>query len=305
MLASNRPCVASPFHLKFVRSYRAEPCGAVKVLRSGEWSGGQAIVVDEQPHERRVELGANVWFLVPQSDFVLHRRIGDRDYHHLARAGRATVAPPNETVCDCVGTRVAALHVFLPTCTLDEVAERMFGETLPRMEIMPAFSVDDPFLDSLLNSIGCALGDPAPECRLQASCLAHALSAHLLRAPYFVSGAGDSFEPHGRLSARQLETLRRYIEDRLSQKLSISEIAAYMGLSRAQFLRRFKASTGTSPHRWIVEARIRKAKELLAASTRSCDDIAHDCGFAGQTHLSTAFRRIAALSPAAYREQAR
>jgi AraC family transcriptional regulator len=54
-----------------------------------------------------------------------------------------------------------------------------------------------------------------------------------------------------------------YVQDQLDADLTVFGIAQAVGLSPDHFSRLFKESTGQSPHRYVVEARVRKAKELL------------------------------------------
>jgi transcriptional regulator GlxA family with amidase domain len=100
-------------------------------------------------------------------------------------------------------------------------------------------------------------------------------------------------------------SLQEYLLERLSTEISIADMAGRVELSRAQFLRHFKALAGTSPHQWVMAARVQKAKELIAESNLSLDEIAASCGFASRTHLATVFKRFVNLSPAVYRREIR
>jgi AraC family transcriptional regulator len=68
-----------------------------------------------------------------------------------------------------------------------------------------------------------------------------------------------------------------------------------------RFMREFKQSTGLSPHRYILEARIARAKELLGNRALSITDVALQTGFATPSHFSVTFRRIANATPRDYR----
>ena len=95
--------------------------------------------------------------------------------------------------------------------------------------------------------------------------------------------------------------LQDYIQGHLASDISIGDLANLLGLSRTQFLRRFKASTGTSPYQRVMEARVERAKELLANPRMNLSEIAASCGFANQAHLATVFQRFVKLSPSAFR----
>ncbi len=69
---------------------------------------------------------------------------------------------------------------------------------------------------------------------------------------------------------------------------------------RFQLARAFRAAYGTSPHAYLVQARLMRARSLLAAGDAPAD-VAAACGFADQSHLGRWFRRAYGLTPAAYR----
>ena len=68
-------------------------------------------------------------------------------------------------------------------------------------------------------------------------------------------------------------------------------------MSPYHFTRLFKESTGQSPHQYVVEARVRKAKELLTTGKFTISEVAHHVGFADQSHLTRHFKRVFGLPP--------
>lgn len=78
-------------------------------------------------------------------------------------------------------------------------------------------------------------------------------------------------------------------------------LAALIGLSPSYFGRVFKASTGTTPHRWLVNARVRRAQQILLETEASLVDVALASGFSDQSHLSRAFCGVTGQTPGAWR----
>jgi transcriptional regulator GlxA family with amidase domain len=72
-------------------------------------------------------------------------------------------------------------------------------------------------------------------------------------------------------------------------------------VSREHFSRAFKIATGMSPSRWHLEKRIDRAQGLIAETELSLAAVAAHCGFADQSHLTNAFKRLRHQSPGAYR----
>ena len=96
----------------------------------------------------------------------------------------------------------------------------------------------------------------------------------------------------------------RHIETRLHEPgLGVREVAAAVHLSERQLARVFE-ERGGSPSRFIADARMRLAEELLATDDRSVREVAAACGYASASHFSHAFRAHAGCSPTAYRGRA-
>src|SRR5258708_23193327 len=91
--------------------------------------------------------------------------------------------------------------------------------------------------------------------------LSTALAVRLLRE-YGARVLGPE-RRYGRLPREKLVRAVEYIQDQLDTDLTVSEIAQAVGMSADHFTRLFKESTGHSPYRYVVEARVRKSKELL------------------------------------------
>jgi AraC family transcriptional regulator len=88
---------------------------------------------------------------------------------------------------------------------------------------------------------------------------------------------------------------------RLADPLSLAELARAAGLSVSQFARRFKISTGSAPHQYLLGLRVDAAARLLRASSRPIADIAVTCGFTHQEHLTRVLRARLGTTPAALR----
>jgi AraC-like DNA-binding protein len=82
---------------------------------------------------------------------------------------------------------------------------------------------------------------------------------------------------------------------------SLAEIAGPLRIHPTFFCRAFKQSTGVSPHRYLLEHRVNRAKEMMKDRKRTLTEIALDCGFSGSSQFSVVFKRIAGISPRGYR----
>jgi AraC family transcriptional regulator len=112
------------------------------------------------------------------------------------------------------------------------------------------------------------------------------------RQPAYVKGG----LPNWRLK-RALELL----ETDLTKTPSLADLAAPLRLQPTSFCRAFKQSTGLSPHRYLLEHRVNRAKEMMKDRKRTLTEIALDCGFSSSSQFSIVFKRITGVSPRNYR----
>ena len=105
----------------------------------------------------------------------------------------------------------------------------------------------------------------------------------------------------GSLTATRLRLLDEFIDAGLGDAISVQAIASLLGLSEGYFMRAFSEATGSSPHRYLVDRRVARARTLLRDSTLGLADIAHACGFSSQAHLATTFKQRLGVSPGVLR----
>ena len=84
---------------------------------------------------------------------------------------------------------------------------------------------------------------------------------------------------------------------------SVPELAAEIGLSRAQFARVFERFVGTPPGEYMIHARVERAKMLLATTSRSLASIAERVGYRDVYFFSRQFKQQAGIPPGAYRKR--
>ena len=105
----------------------------------------------------------------------------------------------------------------------------------------------------------------------------------------------------GGLSEWRLRRVTQYIGQNLQRPLRLEELSAVVHMSPYHFAHLFKRRTGVSPHRFILQRRIEKASELLAAPTLPIAAVGRSVGFRTPSHFSTTFRRITGFTPSGYR----
>lgn len=110
-----------------------------------------------------------------------------------------------------------------------------------------------------------------------------------------------SARPQGSITDGRMRLLDEFIDAGLDQPLSVQAMAQLLGLSEGYFMRAFKAATGKSPHGYLIDRRLAKARALIRDSTAPLAHIAHACGFSSQAHMTTTFKQRLGVSPAQLR----
>jgi len=172
-------------------------------------------------------------------------------------------------------------------------------ESRPIGTLHQLYGTDDPVLRDLMLLLVKEAEAGGPGGRVYADSLSTALAARLLFSVRALPPPGGTTTSP--LPRRILRRVLERIEAELDTDLTLSVLAAECGYSRAHFSRLFTAATGQTPHRYVLERRLERAKSLLERRTLSLLEIAFACGFSSHAHFSTAFRSRYGLSPSACR----
>lgn len=128
--------------------------------------------------------------------------------------------------------------------------------------------------------------------------VALALFAHVARK---YGGALAAPRPVGVLAPWQIRRLYDWVDSHLCYSMSIGSLAALLHLSPSYFARASAKSFGVSPHRWLLQRRIERAKEQMKGSSASLGEIAAACGFADQSHFTHVFSNMVGVTPKNWR----
>ena len=102
---------------------------------------------------------------------------------------------------------------------------------------------------------------------------------------------------------RWLHEVRRSVLKNLHRVIDVDELASQNGMSRSYYTHRFKAATGRSPARWMMQVRLEEATRRLLHTDQKLDAIARATGLQNANHLCKVFRRHFHLSPGEFRRQ--
>ncbi|GLT19597.1 AraC family transcriptional regulator [Vibrio zhanjiangensis] len=99
-----------------------------------------------------------------------------------------------------------------------------------------------------------------------------------------------------------LDAIDRYIEQHLSQKISVAQLAGSVYLGESQFHSLFKSQIGITPHQYVLGKRIDMAKSLIERGHLNLGQVAELTGFSSQSTFSHTFFRLQGVSPSQYKK---
>jgi AraC family transcriptional regulator len=161
----------------------------------------------------------------------------------------------------------------------------------------------DPLLDQLALSLRQELQQPAPEAlgKIYVETTAQMLTVHLLR--HYASTDVSIREYSKKLPSHQLRRLTLFIQEHLSQNLSLETLAQQVGFSPYHFARLFRQTTGESPHHFVLRQRLATAERLLKETNLPLVSVATEVGFSDQSHFTQVFKQYRGMTPSMYRRQ--
>ena len=103
-------------------------------------------------------------------------------------------------------------------------------------------------------------------------------------------------------TARHLARAKDLADARYAEPLTVDDLAAAAGLSRAHFSREFRRAYGESPYTYLLTRRLERAASMLRNTDRSVTEICFGVGLSSLGTFTTTFTRTYGMSPTAYRD---
>lgn len=191
------------------------------------------------------------------------------------------------------------LHIWLKPESIKQATEASEID-IDRLDLINSFGQQDSQLYHIAMLLLAELQADGIMGRLYVESLTQVLLIHLLRH-YSTFTQPITFEKRS-LSDFRLRQAIDYIHTHLDQDLSLVEIAQVINISPTYFANLFKLATGISPHKYVVQQRVERAKLLLSKTDLAIADIALQVGFSDQSHLTRDFKRLTKVTPKQFRK---
>jgi AraC-like DNA-binding protein len=195
------------------------------------------------------------------------------------------------------------LQFHVEQYALDEIADQSGVKGRLRLHCAPTNSRIDETTQHLASVLLPALSSPDTVSPLFLEHLNLAFHAHLLARYGDRAGILWGQPLVGGLAPWQLRRAIDFFKSNLAEIVSIEAVARECGLSRSHFGKAFKQSVGSTPYQWVLEQRLELAKRLLRESLLELSEVAGECGFSDQSHLTRLFSRREGTSPGTWRKR--
>ena len=206
---------------------------------------------------------------------------------------------------DCVNVQRPAhdcLHLFLPAKPFADCILQDLDIDPARVRLRYEAVSYDPFVEQIALAVNRELDSETSSRRLFIESLGYTLSTYLLhrysQSALNVKSHRDSVRP---MDHRRLSRVMEFIDARIEENFTVTDMAAVACMSPAHFARSFKATVGRSPQQFVSRKRLELAQRLLADPYRSMAEIALSTGFSSQSNFARAFRQSSGMTPGAYR----
>jgi len=186
------------------------------------------------------------------------------------------------------------LHIWLKPELIKQAAEASEID-IDRLDLVNSFGQQDSQLHHIAMLLLAELQTNALMGQLYVESLTQVLVIHLLRH-YSTFAQPITFENRS-LSNTRLQQAIEYIHAHLDRELSLAEVAGVVNISPTYFANLFKRAMGISPHQYVVQQRVERAKLLLLKTDLAIADIALQVGFSNQSHLTRHFKRLIGVTP--------
>lgn len=227
----------------------------------------------------------------------VHLRSGPRTRRASYGAGSMICSGADPIVWSEVHDPTEALEIYPAAGLIASVTQDDRGGGWPVDR--PLVGVPDPVVVGVAGIIRRAHVSSAYVGETAGSGLGHLLVRHVL-SEY----GGLRLPPapgHTRLTHAQVVRVADLVAADLSGSLTLDRLAGETHLSPHHFARAFKATVGQAPYAFVTAQRMNRARQLLAGTPLTVENVARSVGFTNLSHFRRVFRAHAGAGPAAYR----
>lgn len=296
-----------PFGIEETHGMLSQPGAKIKACSDGrDWTSLFTSVQKEMPFQGVFESSRDHLLVLHRDGPVKLESLYDRhvDRRVVPAGGIHMISPGTEFGIHLTGA-VETVHVYVRRSIIEEVALDMVDGDPARIYIPSAIVECDNALHALIDASAYAVEDEGLGSAMFADYLSRAIAAQLIRAYSTAKLKGGGRLSGNAVLSHTLSAAVDYMSSNIDTAINLADIANATNRSPSHIARMFRTEMGMPPHRYLISMRVDKARRLLEKSSMSIAEIAYECGFAHQEHLTRLFRRHCGTTPAVYRRSKR
>lgn len=191
------------------------------------------------------------------------------------------------------------VHLYCTDEHLRNIAEQIWDRSPSSLQVDKKIFAEDPRITQLYRHFLLSSSWQQSANHMTLSTASTLLLTHLVQNYSSVQWKLPAVR--GGLAPVVLRNIQAYVEEHLSEPLTLAELAREAGLSEFHFARMFKQSTRLAPHQYVMQRRMVRAETLVRHSPLSLTDIAMACGFSSASHFSNRFKAMRGVTPSQLR----
>ena len=235
----------------------------------------------------------------------IRQRIGGARAPFLLVPPSAAVSVPGDRLAGAWEGRARGRHILISPGFVSAIAGRAFS---PEMMARRHFArlrepdAEDAIVAHLMSALALEIRDGNPGGPMFLETI---ISALVHRTLHHGARARADVRTRGCLSPGQLRRVLDMVDARLTERPSLHELAALLEVSTRYFCRAFRNATGLSPHRFILQRRVERARALIEKGELSLSEAAIAAGFSDHSQMATTFRKVLHVPPSHFRRRRR
>lgn len=99
------------------------------------------------------------------------------------------------------------------------------------------------------------------------------------------------------------DSVRLYIDSHITENIGLTDVAEHFHLSKEYIIRSFKKKYGITPHKYIIESKMKIADSMLRTGDRTIEEIATELNFSDSHHFSSQFKKHFGVRPSVFRQK--
>jgi len=227
--------------------------------------------------------------------------IGDRTF--VLDAGQSALTNAGQAhAAETAGCEL--LSIAIQPVVLDELVANVGWSHPTAFPMFREPETGDPSLHALARRIASELERERPGQAAMLDALAQQLAVRLLRSHLRVVRSATIERSRLGPVDRRLRRALELMDTHLGDELSLPDLAAAVSLSPSHFSHLFKELVGETPHGYLANLRLERARVLLVETDLPITEIAGRVGFHSPGHFASAFKAAAGVTPRAFRQSA-